>query len=111
MAVAGGDQVWPCRQTSLFKFPDTDFEKTGQYHDEWMVDYNCKNGDAGGLPGFPIEFANGDANVPGDRQCIDNRAGPYCETCASGYILEKGLCRQMTKEEAAKAPGGQPPKR
>jgi hypothetical protein len=93
------DTVWPCRQSSLFRFPNDDFEQSHRYHDEWLVDYNCKNGDAGGLPGFPSEFANGDANVPGDRMCPDNRAGPYCEDCLPQYVKERGLCRQMTTNE------------
>ena len=65
------------------------------------MDVNCKNGDAGGLPGFPVEFTNGDANVPGDRMCQDNRAGPYCDECISGFVLERGSCRKMTKAEVA----------
>lgn len=43
------EDVWPCRQTSMFRFPDD--SNGNAFHNEWLVDYNCKNGDAGGLPG------------------------------------------------------------
>jgi hypothetical protein len=45
-------EVWPCRQTALFRFPDTEFDVTGKYHDEWLVDGNCKSGDAGNRCNF-----------------------------------------------------------
>ena len=94
------DDVWPCRQTALFRFPAED--DSSRFDNEWLVDYNCKNGDAGGLPGYPIEFENGDANVPGDRMCEDFHAGPYCETCVQGYTLEwDGTCRRLTDAELA----------
>ena len=96
------DEVWPCKQTQLFRFPEQDFDPLEpKYRSEWLVDYNCKNGDAGGLPGFPAEFANGDAGVPGDRMCDGNHAGPYCHQCKALHVEERGHCRPMTEEELA----------
>merc|ERR1711998_596401 len=62
----------------------------------WLTDYNCKNGDAGGLPGYPVDStvsaqvptipvssdplygSVGDAQVPGDGQCTTGKCGPLC---------------------------------
>ena len=33
------------------------------------------------------------------EMCLDNRAGPYCEDCITGHVMEGGLCREMTSEE------------
>jgi hypothetical protein len=96
------DEVWPCKQTSLFRFPVEGFNPDSpKYQNEWLIDYNCKSGDAGGLPGYPSEFPNGDAGVPGDRMCDDNHAGPYCQQCIEAHIEEAGKCRPMTEEELA----------
>ena len=94
------DEVWPCKQTSLFRFPVEGFDPASpKYQNEWLVDYNCKSGDAGGLPGYPAEHQNGDAGVPGDRMCDHNHAGPYCQQCLDGHIEEAGKCRPMTVDE------------
>ena len=94
------EDVWPCKQTSLFRFPVEGFDPASpKYQNEWLVDYNCKSGDAGGLPGYPAEYSNGDAGVPGDRMCDDNHAGPYCQQCIDGHIEDAGKCRPMTAEE------------
>lgn len=95
-----------CRQTSLFS--STALESVGgdtQLSNEWLVDQNCQNGDAGGLPGWPVvtsdvtsdpEFEEvseesdafvasgtavyvGDALIPGDTQCDGGYTGVYCE--------------------------------
>ena len=96
------DEVWPCKQTSLFRFPVEGFNSAmPKYDNEWLVDYNCKSGDAGGLPGYPVEFRNGDAGVEGDKMCDDNHAGPYCQQCIQAHIEQAGKCRPMTDEEMA----------
>lgn len=56
--IADQGEIIPCRQTSLFS-------STGS--NQWLVDQNCANGDAGGLPGYPI------ANV--DRVDLENQVG------------------------------------
>jgi hypothetical protein len=74
-----------CRQTRLFQYADasdttyTDVVGSGVHKTEWLVDYNCKNGDAGGLPGYPADAAiSGDAGIDGDGQCAGGTTGPYC---------------------------------
>jgi len=81
--LAGGTSA--CRQTRLFQYADassstyTNKDGTGVHKTEWLVDYNCKNGDAGGLPGYPASAAiAGDAGVDGDDQCASG-SGPYCQ--------------------------------
>jgi len=82
-ALAGGQGA--CRQTKLFQYADasntanTQLQGSGVHKTEWLVDYNCKNGDAGGLPGYPADSAiAGDANIAGDDQCGGTGTGPYC---------------------------------
>lgn len=74
-----------CRQTRLFQYADaskaayTAVKGSGVHKTEWLVDYNCKNGDAGGLPGYPAGAAiPGDAGIDGDAQCASGKSGPYC---------------------------------
>ena len=50
IATQSASAISACRQTMLFNYP----QATGtEDSSEWLVDYNCNNGDAGGLPGFP----------------------------------------------------------
>ena len=89
--------ISPCRQTSLFS-------STGS--NEWLVDKNCLNGDAGGLPGYPIKAAvaadafghieahggaNGDAGYAGRRLLMAEQGHvlgdamiPGDDQCANG---------------------------
>ena len=59
-AVAG------CRSTQLFQYAQSKADDTvgqqktkqpgnGVFKTQWLTDYNCKSGDAGGLPGYPVE--------------------------------------------------------
>jgi hypothetical protein len=83
-----------CRQTSLFSssaIRRTSSESDPFFGNEWLTDFNCKNGDAGGLPGYPVAYSAvagvpveapgyaGDANVPGDEQCTPPFTGPKCD--------------------------------
>ena len=92
-------EITPCRQTSLFSYPtelavSSSSSGSTVQQAEWLVDYNCKNGDAGGLPGYPVGGLNvrennvgvllGDANVAGDKQCAGGFIGPYCTDCPKG---------------------------
>jgi len=101
-----------CRQTSLFS-------STGS--NQWLVDHNCRNGDAGGLPGYPIGTVDrthhsdqvggqdgvggglrrlltaegqvlGDAMIPGDGQCANGRIGAYCTECPEGQNVTADGC-------------------
>jgi hypothetical protein len=102
-----------CKQTSLYSYPDDSARKS-----EWLVDYNCDNGDAGGLPGYPaadgvgiMEGAAtdastwrrnlavsmhaevlGDAHLPGDAQCANGRVGAYCDRCPEGMNVTGSGC-------------------
>jgi len=96
--------ISPCRQTSLFSYPTELAVSTNQgaHQSEWLVDYNCQNGDAGGLPGYPVGGFKvkennvgellGDANVDGDMQCKGGHIGPYCTNCPVGKNSVNGNC-------------------
>jgi hypothetical protein len=90
--------ITPCRQTSLFSSTSVTRTTTTSagIGNMWLTDYNCKNGDAGGLPGYPVDStvsaqvptipvssdplygSVGDAQVPGDGQCTTGKCGPLC---------------------------------
>jgi len=91
--IAAQGAISNCRQTSLFSssaIRRTSSESDPFFGNEWLTDYNCKNGDGGGLPGYPVAYAAvagvpieapgyaGDANVPGDEQCTPPFTGPKC---------------------------------
>lgn len=44
-------EISPCRMTSLFNY-DPDVQAMDSTTSEWLTDYNCNNGDVGGLPGY-----------------------------------------------------------
>ncbi len=101
IAIQGEIDPAECRQTSLFS-------STGS--NEWLVDKNCRAGDAGGLPGYPItsvlafdadEFghieahagSNGDAGYAGRRLLMAEQGHilgdamiPGDGQCANGRI-------------------------
>ena len=103
--IADQGEITPCRQTSLFS-------STGS--NQWLVDENCLNGDAGGLPGYPVtsvdrtDLANqvgagrrllmaegtvlGDAMIPGDDQCANGRTGAHCTECPEGQNVTADGC-------------------
>jgi len=92
-------EIAPCRQTSLFSSTGTN---------EWLVDKNCREGDAGGLPGYPITSvfglsvsqhimahggADGDAGLGGRRRLMAEQGHilgdamiPGDDQCANGRI-------------------------
>merc|ERR1712224_1000522 len=59
-----------CRATTLFQYADSQGTAGGQqttavggrgvFKKEWLTDYNCDSGDAGGLPGYPLSPTRGD---------------------------------------------------
>jgi hypothetical protein len=62
-----------CRSTSLFQYADASGIAGGQqttavggrgvFKKEWLTDYNCDSGDAGGLPGYPLAPTRGDGTA------------------------------------------------
>merc|ERR1711871_834644 len=62
-----------CRATSLFQYADSTGTANGQqttavpgrgvFKKEWLTDYNCDSGDAGGLPGYPLSPTRGDGTA------------------------------------------------
>jgi hypothetical protein len=73
-----------CRSTQLFQFAQSTSDSVGQqtaavagdgvFKKQWLTDYNCKSGDAGGLPGYPVEVAAGVNGEPAnsfDGYCTD----------------------------------------
>jgi hypothetical protein len=111
-ALSGQPAITPCRQTSLFStsaLESTSGSMPVAGGNQWLVDQNCQNGDAGGLPGYPVvtplhgsnkpyvvgseaRVANvgvrGDAHVAGDAQCIGQATGPYCTDCPVGMKVD-----------------------
>eukprot|EP01047_Picozoa_sp_COSAG01_P106897 COSAG01_NODE_35961_length_524_cov_1.075294_1_plen_139_part_10 len=56
-ALSGQPAITPCRQTSLFStsaLESTSGSMPVAGGNQWLVDQNCQNGDAGGLPGYPV---------------------------------------------------------
>lgn len=87
-----------CRSTQLFQYAESVGDSVGQqttkvagngvFKKQWLTDYNCKSGDAGGLPGYPVEVASDGI----DGYCTDNTktAKSACE--ASKYCTVQGHC-------------------
>ena len=71
--------ISPCRQTSLFSS-----STAGQ--NEWLVDKTCTNGDAGGLPGYPITATlSSAAGDDGDAHLAAHGVGHVDGTGGAGY--------------------------
>jgi len=73
--IADQAAITPCRQTSLFS-------STGS--NEWLVDENCANGDAGGLPGYPISTAADRTDLSGQ---VGGQAGAGAFNTAGRRLL------------------------
>ena len=85
-----------CKTTSLYSYPDDSSRSA-----EWLVDHNCRAGDAGGLPGYPASSVSwtpgsadswrrlatahedgkvlGEGGLPGSSQCAEGMCGSYCD--------------------------------
>jgi hypothetical protein len=111
-ALAGQLAITPCRQTSLFStsaLESTSGNAPVAGGNQWLVDQNCQNGDAGGLPGYPVVTplhgsnkpyvvgsearvptigVGGDAHIAGNAQCIGQATGPYCSDCPVGMKVD-----------------------
>jgi hypothetical protein len=94
-----------CRATQLFQFAQSVGDSVGQqtsavagdgvFKKQWLTDYNCKSGDAGGLPGYPVEVAagvNGEPATSFDGYCTDSTKTNQAACEASKYCTVKGIC-------------------
>merc|ERR1712224_1195706 len=62
---------------------------------KWLTDYNCDNGDAGGLPGYPSiaypALASSDYGAAGTGYCTDG-ASTTSAACTGGVCSVQGTC-------------------
>ena len=105
IAVQAVASVDGCRATTLFQFAQTSADSVGQattatagdgvFKKQWLTDYNCKSGDAGGLPGYPVEVVagvNGEPATSFDGYCTDSTKTTKATCEASQYCTVKGVC-------------------
>ena len=91
-----------CRSTTLFQYaqadPGTDSigqqntqqPGNGVFKTQWLTDYNCKSGDLGGLPGYPVEVAS--TGIDG--------------YCTDSSLTSKADCTSTTEAGCASANNG-----
>ena len=102
-AVAG------CRATALFQYADSAGESAGQqatavggrgvFKKQWLTDYNCDSGDAGGLPGYPVAPTRSDG-VALAGYCTDGVAQTQSACEAVMYCTVAGACSAPTTATA-----------
>jgi len=83
-----------CRATQLFQYADSAGASGGQqasavagrgvFKKEWLTDYNCDSGDAGGLPGYPLSPTRSDGTAI-DGYCTDGVQASE-STCVAQYF-------------------------
>jgi len=94
-----------CRSTTLFQYAqgkeaDTEGQQHAKVNDnqgvfktQWLTDYNCKSGDAGGLPGYPVEVAGTVSSSSGiDGYCTDSAHVDQDDCVAEKYCTVAGVC-------------------
>eukprot|EP01050_Picozoa_sp_SAG11_P000472 SAG11_NODE_14_length_26344_cov_14.209411_10_plen_2210_part_00 len=108
-----------CRQTRLFQFADAGGDVddgvdgtrdavlgTGVLRTKWLTDYNCDNGDAGGLPGYPSiaypVLASSDYGAAGTGYCTD-KSSTTSAACTGGFCSVQGTCASGGHIYAAEA--------
>jgi len=94
-----------CRATTLFQYADSTGSAGGQqttavggrgvFKKEWLTDYNCDSGDAGGLPGYPLSPTRGDGTaIPG--YCTDGVQVTESACIAEYFCTVPGKCEGAT---------------
>merc|ERR1719327_1218923 len=89
IAVQAVASVDGCRATTLFQFAQSTADSVGVFKKQWLTDYNCKSGDAGGLPGYPVEVAAD--GFDGYCTLSTQTAKANCE--AAQYCSVAGVCQ------------------
>merc|ERR1711988_2002443 len=100
-----------CRSTQLFQFAQTSTDSVGQrtnvkydgygvFQKQWLTDYNCLSGDAGGLPGYPVHVAG-----TFDGYCTDTTKSTKASCESSKYCTVKGICTYSNAVFAAREQG------
>ena len=107
-AVAG------CRATSLFQYADSVGTAGGQQTDavggrgvfkkEWLTDYNCDSGDAGGLPGYPLSPTRGDGTAI-TGYCTDGVQATEALCTAVYFCTVAGKCSGTSAPTTATVEG------
>merc|ERR1711988_954453 len=90
-----------CRATTLFQYADSQGTAGGQqttavggrgvFKKEWLTDYNCDSGDAGGLPGYPLSPTRGDG-VAIAGYCTDGVQTTESACIAEYFCTVPGRC-------------------
>merc|ERR1711988_1497828 len=94
-----------CRATTLFQYADSTGSAGGQqttavggsgvFKKEWLTDYNCDSGDAGGLPGYPLSPTRGDG-VAIVGYCTDGVQVTESACIAEFFCTVPGRCVGVT---------------
>merc|ERR1711871_1723069 len=97
----GDSAIDGCRATQLFHYADSTGRSTGQqdtavpgrgvFKKEWLTDYNCDSGDAGGLPGYPLSPTRSDG-VSIDGYCTDGVSTSQSVCIAQYFCTVAGSC-------------------
>jgi hypothetical protein len=90
-----------CRATQLFQYADSTGSAGGQqtsavagrgvFKKEWLTDYNCDSGDAGGLPGYPLSPTRSDGTAI-DGYCTDGVQTSESACIAEYFCTVAGSC-------------------
>jgi hypothetical protein len=99
-----------CRATQLFQYADSTGTSGGQqasavsgrgvFKKEWLTDYNCDSGDAGGLPGYPLSPTRSDGTAIGGY-CTDGVQTSESTCIAQYFCTVAGSCSGTAPASAA----------
>jgi len=99
-----------CRATQLFQYADSAGASGGQqasavagrgvFKKEWLTDYNCDSGDAGGLPGYPLSPTRSDGTAI-DGYCTDGVQASESTCVAQYFCTVAGSCSGTAPASAA----------
>merc|ERR1711871_166890 len=99
-----------CRATTLFQYADSQGTAGGQqteavggrgvFKKEWLTDYNCDSGDAGGLPGYPLSPTRGDGTAIAGY-CTDGIQLTEATCIAQYFCTVAGSCTGSAPASAA----------
>jgi len=97
----GTSTIDGCRATQLFQYADSTGSAGGQqdtavggrgvFKKEWLTDYNCDSGDAGGLPGYPLSPTRSDGAAI-DGYCTDGIQTSESDCIAEHFCTVAGSC-------------------
>jgi hypothetical protein len=105
-----------CRATTLFQYADSTGSAGGQqntavggrgvFKKEWLTDYNCDSGDAGGLPGYPLSPTRGDGTAIAGY-CTDGVQVTKSACIAEMFCTVPGRCAGAVNAPTAATVAGE----